>query len=138
MKIFIDVDGVILLAKEGNGPMGLTLKDGVDEFIPWAVSNFDCYWLTAWAPSGRTSMIEGKLLPYLPEEAKNIKIGVWSGLKTEAIKDGDFIWIDDNLLNDEKVYLEDNGWLSNFILVNSSEASIKPVMQKIKELCRMA
>lgn len=133
MKLMIDVDGVILYHRPGDGPIGMSLKEHVDEFFKWATANFDCYWLTGWAPNGNRTLIDKMLLQHLPDEAKTINVANWNDLKTEAITDGDFRWIDDELLKAEREYLENNGWFDNFILVDPTEPSLKHVMQRIKD-----
>jgi hypothetical protein len=112
----------------------LSVKEGVDEFIPWALSNFDCYWLSAWSSNGSVSDIHKDLLPYLPPEAESIPASKWGEYKTDAIVDGNFIWIDDNLLSAEQEYLEKNGWLGRFVHVDVMEPSIRPVMKRIVEV----
>lgn len=126
-RLYLDVDGVLLLPN-GGPDGGPTVKEGVPEFLEWASSNFECLWLTGWAPLGRMGMIKNKLLPMLPECAKKFGCAQWCDLKTEGITDGDFYWIDDNLLTDEKQVLEDKGWSGRFIKARSSDPSIKAVM----------
>jgi len=137
-KLFIDVDGVILIPRQGSGsgPLQMSLKEHVDEFIIWATSEFDCYWLTGWAPNGHMKMINDRLLPHLPPEASNIKVAIWSDLKTEAISNGDrnWIWIDDNLLKNERAYLESINCLRNFILIDPQEPSLRYAKGKIEHV----
>lgn len=133
MRLFLDIDGVLLTAQPGNGPMGLALKEHVDEFLIWATSYFDCYWLTGWAPGGYMGMINDKLLPHLPPEAQHISIGLWNDIKTEGLpQDKNWIWIDDNLLRNERERLEEIGCLRNFILVDKLEPSLRHVKSRIE------
>ena len=142
MRLYIDVDGVLLTYRpdKDGGPFGLSQKDGVPEFIEWATANFDCYWLTAWATNGRDRLLKDKLLPYLPDAAQQIKIAYWSDLKTEAFKDGDgdFLWIDDNLLGAERQFLEEAGWMDNFIRVNTKDTTLAPVVAEIQRRAKRA
>lgn len=132
-RLYVDVDGVILSHRPGGGPIGMSLKEHIDEFFKWATSNFDCYWLTGWATHGNRQLIDTILLPHLPEEAKLIDVAIWSNLKTDAIKNGESLWCDDELLKPEREYLEENGWFNNFILVDPNEPSLKHLIQKIKQ-----
>lgn len=137
MYLFIDVDGVLLNSRPGNGPLRMSLKENVDEFIIWATSEFDCYWLTGWAPNGRMKIINDNLIPHLPPEASNIKVAMWSNLKTEALPDNkDWIWIDDNLLKNERAQLESAECLKNFILIDPQEPSLRYAKGKIEQVRR--
>lgn len=137
MHLFLDVDGVLITPQSGSGPFGFALKEHLDEFIIWAVANFDCYWLTGWAPNGHMGLLNDKLIPHLPPEAKQIKIAIWNDLKTEGVPKGtNWIWIDDNLLRNERQQLELTGCLRNFILVDPQEPSLRHVKSKIESLRR--
>ena len=135
MRLFIDIDGVLLSTQPG-GPLGMAFKEHVDEFIIWATANFDCYWLTGWAPNGHMRIISDKLLPHLPPEAKYIKVAMWNNLKTEGLPQdsNNWIWIDDNLLRNEREQLEKMGCLRNFILVDRLEPSLRHVKSKIEHV----
>ena len=39
-KLYIDIDGVLITTKNPVAP------SGIDRFIQFITSNFDCYWLT--------------------------------------------------------------------------------------------
>ena len=148
--LYIDVDGVILkwqakepahivrdMALQKNLPAywltlhKAVLADDVDEFIKFAAARFDCYWLTAWAPTGNLKMIRDQLLPLLPQEAASFTALRWDDLKTEAITHPDFYWVDDELMQGEKRFLEERGWLGRHILSNPYEPSLKPVMARL-------
>lgn len=138
MHLYLDVEGVLITPQPGSGPFGLARKEHLDEFIIWATANFNCYWLTGWAPSGHMNLLNDKLIPHLPPEAKKIKVSIWNDLKTEGLpyKNNDWIWIDDNLLKNEQKYLESIGCLRNFILVDPQEPSLRHVQSKIENLRR--
>lgn len=132
IRLFIDIDGVLLFSRPGNGPMGLQMKEHVDEFIIWATKNYDCYWLTGWAPYGFMRMIDTHMLAHLPPQAKTIKAGIFNKFKTEALDPkGGWIWIDDNLLPHDKEFLETNGLVRNYVPVDSEEPSLRHVMGRI-------
>lgn len=137
MKLFIDVNGTITsYTLKGDGPSlsGQALKDGVIDFFDWATNEFECYWLSNLVPRGMMLSFRREVLPLLPESAQKVKAANFTNLKTEAILDGDFLWIDDNLLQQEKAYLEEHGWLNNFIHVDHNATSMAPVISEIKRL----
>ena len=134
MRLYIDIDGVIIAPVAGDGPFGLAMKEYVDEFIEWATDSFDCCWLSCWAVHGNMHLIEEKLLPWLPPEAKTIKAAKWGYLKTEALEGRDWIWIDDNLLPKEKEFLEERKLLDHYIHVDPIEPSLRLVMGRIKQV----
>lgn len=136
MKLFIDVNGTITSEARKDGVSGLdgqSLKDGVDEFFDWATQSFDCYWLSNLVPRGMSLVFRKTVLPYLPESAKLVKPAFFTQFKTEAIKDGDFLWIDDSLLQEEEKYLNERGWLDGYIRVDKNATSMAPVMAEIKK-----
>ncbi|MEM3097470.1 MAG: hypothetical protein QXU32_01955 [Nitrososphaerales archaeon] len=132
MRLYIDIDGVLLIPKNDNNQDAPPLKEHVDEFIKWAVYRYDCYWLTAWAPDGTMDTIKSELLPYLPKEANAIKPSKWHDLKTEALDPaGGWIWIDDNILPGEQRFLEMYGLQNNFIKVDPYDPSMRNTMRRI-------
>jgi hypothetical protein len=134
-KLFIDVNGTIttyLNAKHGED----TFKEGLEEFFNWATKQFDCYWLSNLIPRGMMFGFKRETLPLLPEAAKSVKPAYFENLKTEAIKDGDFFWLDDNLLQEEKAYLEERGWLDGYIPADRNGASMVSLMAEIKKRMR--
>lgn len=135
MKLFIDIDGTITSKALESGPEARLwgLKEGVGEFFDWATSKFDCYWLSNWVPRGSMFNFNRSILPLLPESVKLVKPAYFEDLKTEAIVDGDFFWLDDNLLSEEKKYLEDHGWLNGFIHVDRNGTSMAPVVAEIEK-----
>lgn len=130
--LYIDINGTITSHKLKGEIDNEGLKEGIEDFLIWATNSFDCYWLSNNIPRGLMGYFRREFLPLLPPIAASIKPGIFAGLKTEAIKDGDFFWIDDNLLAEEKKYLEDNGWLDRYIYVDSNATSMAPVMSEIK------
>jgi hypothetical protein len=134
MRLYIDIDGVLIAPVDGDGPFGLALKEHVDEFLEWATLNFDCYWLSGWAVYGNMSLINEKLLYWLPPVAKTIKVARWGYLKTEALEGRNWIWIDDELLDEEKEILEKHKLLDHFIHVDVTEPSLRLVMGRIQQV----
>lgn len=115
-KLYLDIDGVLITAKNPKAPKG------IDSFIEFITSNFDCYWLTTHCKGNSTACIE-YLRGYLSEEAlRNLQIvkpTMWNTLKTEAINMNEpFIWLDDYPMMAEKKELEKHGKLESLIQVN--------------------
>lgn len=136
MKLFIDVNGTITsYTLQGDGPSlsGQALKEGVTEFFDWVTSEFECYWLSNLVPRGRMLSFRREVLPVLPKSAQKVRAADFTNLKTEAILDGDFLWLDDNLLQQERAYLEEHGWLDNFIYVDHNATSMAAVVSEIKK-----
>lgn len=139
MRLYLDVDGVLLTPARPsqNTTLSYEPKDGVAEFVEWATSHYDCYWLTAWARHGYSPVMKMELFPRLPKSAERIKFAKWGNLKIEGIQgDGNFCWIDDNLLRDEDEWLTERGWRNRFVQVDAHELSIEPVMAQIKAVER--
>jgi hypothetical protein len=102
MKIYLDIDGVIL-------KKDLTMPDYGNEFISFLVTNHDCYWLTTHCRGGNNNAINhlSKCYPLSTLELlKMIKQTDWTDLKTEAIDlNSHFIWLEDYPFESEKVVL---------------------------------
>ncbi len=134
MKLFIDIDGTITshAIKNKSEIKDWGLKESAGDFFDWATKNFDCYWLSNWVPRGSMFNFNKNVLPLLPESAAQVQPAYFESLKTEAISDGDFLWLDDSLLTKEKQYLEEHGWLDRFIHVDKNATSMAPVIAEIK------
>lgn len=118
-KLYIDIDGVLLKGRED------TPVDNVHELISFAVSNFDCHWLTTHCKGDPQPAID-YLSEYLAEEdielLKKVKPTDWRTLKTEAIDfSSDFCWIDDYVLHAEEEILFANGKEDSLILFDHSK-----------------
>ena len=121
-KLYIDIDGV-LIGERTQGD-GFRLAKGAREFLDFALTHFDCYWLTTRANHGDAGPALEALSPYADEAfmilAQKIKPSKWRTLKTEAINlKMDFYWIDDQLLWTEREALKENGCLDRWIEVNT-------------------
>jgi len=120
MLLFIDVDAV-LLGKSDARNVEHCLAAGCEEFIDFALENFDCYWLTSHC-KGDADTVLNYLRPYataqLLEKLKKIKPTTYKTFKTEALY-GNFIWIDDSPTMYEFNYLEENDLLHRWLQVNT-------------------
>ncbi len=130
MKIYIDIDGVIL---EKNG----TIPDYGVEFISFLTTYHDCYWLTTHCRGGSNRTID-YLSKYYSEASieclKTIQQTDWTTLKTEAIDfKSDFIWLDDYPFESEKIVLQKNHKIKALIVVDLNiQNELKRVQKEIE------
>ena len=117
MNVYLDIDGV-LLANENNA------ANYADEFLQAVLSAYpeSTYWLTThnWRGENRTKEV---LAPHLKPETvpllDKIKPSVWNEMKTDGINFSEkFIWLDDDLWEDELKVLERYNATDNFILID--------------------
>ena len=105
-KLYLDIDGA-LVTKDGDP------AEGVAEFLRFAVSNFDCYWLSTHCQGDGTRAflyLVGKLPPESVPDIKRVKPTSWATWKTDAIDfSGDFYWLDDNPFDTELSVLRGHG-----------------------------
>lgn len=114
-KLYLDVDGVFLVPTslvDHDCPWGL--PDDAEEFLDWALTGFDCYWLTSRDYRGDRGEIERafrlslqtlSLPSFLVNALERIEPNRWSRTKTSGIDlKSDFYWIDDAA--DEKAVVE--------------------------------
>lgn len=135
-KLYLDIDGVLLTSKNTKA------ADGAIEFVNFALSNFDCYWLTTHCKDGNCKQVLKLLAQYLPDDVvenlKKVKPTKWNTLKTEGIDfESDFIWVDDYVFEAEKKVLELHTCVENLLLVNlDNHDELLRVTQKITEIGR--
>jgi hypothetical protein len=117
MNVYLDIDGV-LLANESNA------ANYADELLQAILTTYpdSTYWLTThnWRGENRTKEV---LSPYLKPETvpllDKIKPTVWNEMKTDGINFSEkFIWLDDDLWEDELKVLEAHNATDNFILID--------------------
>lgn len=115
-KIYLDIDGVILANED-------YLAIGAEEFIKYAVENFDVYWLTTHCTeSDATHAINyvmragnESLRPHLEKLIPTS----WSEYKTEAIDfTKPFLWFDDDCYLGERQDLEKNNAFNSWVEVD--------------------
>jgi hypothetical protein len=115
-NIYLDIDGVIL-ANEEN------LSIGAEEFIKYAVENFDVYWLTTHCTQSDAAHAINYVMragseSLRPHLEKLIPTS-WSDNKTEAIDfSKPFLWFDDDCYLAEKRDLEANNAFNSWIEVD--------------------
>jgi hypothetical protein len=130
-KLYLDVDGVLLTAKETH------IADHVVPFIDYIIDNFECYWLTTHC-KGDTKAVLNHLSEYfdqsIVEKLKVVKPTSWNTLKTEAIDfSSDFYWLDDNPMQFEIDIINSKSLGDRLIIVDLDK---KDELQEImKRLC---
>ncbi|MFC1560332.1 hypothetical protein ACFL3W_00135 [Pseudomonadota bacterium] len=119
MKLFIDIDGVLLGKSAATGEC--ILANHAKDFLEFCLANFDCYWLTTHC-RGSVDTVLTYLAPYASAELntliERIKPTNFKTFKTEALC-GDFIWIDDQPTAYEIQVLDDNNQLDRWYQVNT-------------------
>jgi hypothetical protein len=107
MKIYLDIDGVIL-TKEGKQMPFLK------EFLLYVfnLAGEEVYWLSTHCKDGNTERViqhlKGNVEDDVLEVLKMVKGTKWDTLKTEGIDlDGEFLWFDDNIFESEDRVLEE-------------------------------
>lgn len=130
MKIYLDIDGVLLTKKQ-------TLPKDASSFIQFTIENYDCYWLTTHCRNGSNQAItylsqfySGKNLELL----KKVKPTSWDTLKTEAIDfDSEFFWLDDYPFEAEKKVLRSKGKENALLQINLNRPNeLTAVIEKLK------
>lgn len=130
MKIYLDIDGVIL-------KKDLTIPEYGKEFISYIIANHDCYWLTTHCKGDNNNALKHLSKSYPPstrEQLKIIKPTNWRDLKTEAIElNSDFIWLEDYPFESEIKVLNKANKLDSLITVDlNRENELKLVQKKIE------
>ena len=67
MNLYLDIDGV-LLGKEDSGSPEIRLALYAEEFLVFALAQFDCFWLTTHC-QGRTEEVLKYLAPYVRQHS---------------------------------------------------------------------
>lgn len=119
MKLYIDVDGVLLGSVDGE----VQLAKGAESFIDYVLERFDCYWLTTHCKGSvepALSYLKGYSTEHFYRSIQKIKPTTFDVFKTEAIDlSEDFIWIDDSPLSAEIEILDKHGKLNSWVEVNT-------------------
>jgi hypothetical protein len=115
-NIYLDIDGVIL-ANEEN------LSIGAEEFIKYAVENFDVYWLTTHCTQSDATHAINYVMragsESLRSHLEKLIPTSWSDNKTEAIDfSKPFLWFDDDCYLAEKRDLEANNAFNSWVEVD--------------------
>jgi hypothetical protein len=110
MKIYLDIDGVLLDTKEYKQMPYLK------EFLTtvFDISRGEVYWLSTHTKHGKSDIalyhLEEELDKDIFEMIKGVKNTKWNTLKTEGIDlNSDFLWFDDVIFQAEYNFLESIG-----------------------------
>ena len=141
MKLYLDVDGVIL---GQNHDGDIVLIPDIDKILRYSKENFQCYWLTT---HGRYSTED--VLSYLAPFSKDFEPSIfahieavrWNVLKTEALDfSRPFIWIDDQPLQAEIQVLRKHACFGNWLFIdtfrNINDLTIKKIEERRREILR--
>lgn len=131
MKIYLDVDGVILTKDKEQ-------MEGLRDFLLAISSLFpnDIYWLTTHCKENDNSRVLGHLKGLLEDDLyeilETVKPTTWYELKTEAIDfNEDFYWFDDCVFLAEQNILKEKGVYDSWIKVDNNLGDITKFLQNI-------
>lgn len=134
MRIYIDIDGVLLANEENPAQYA-------EELIKYLADNHDVYWLTTHC-RGDAIPTQKHIARHFPNQDTLRALGRfkptnWDTWKTEAIDFSQaFLWIDDDLFPEEQEALEKFGVLDSFIqidLANDME-QLNKVITRLQQL----
>lgn len=128
--MYLDIDDTLIQYRGAGKP-----APGAAEFVLWAKTHYDLYWLTMWWPSGikaPTRVQElSQILGLLPEVIHNIPAAAFwpiqayhvddtqnktNGLHWERLDAGHpWVWVEDSLLRSEREYLKTKRMLHHHI-----------------------
>jgi hypothetical protein len=131
IRLFLDVDGVLLGQSEGR----TILAPHAGEFIDFILAHFECFWLTTHC-NGNVQTVLDYLRPFAPADLlakmKAIRPTSFRVLKTEPLA-GNFFWIEDQPLAAELADLRRRGLGDRWIEVNTRQRS-DDLLHAIREL----
>lgn len=128
MKVFLDVDGV-LLGTDRDKPHRLALADFALDFLAFLLPRAEVFWLTPHC-RGSTAAVVAHLVHHskasdrerLLTLAGAVRATDWRLLRTEALPaDGRFLWLDDAPEQGELAMLRGRGWLDRWLYVDTRE-----------------
>jgi hypothetical protein len=115
--IYLDIDGVLLANDKEPAKYA-------EEFLTYITNNYTVYWLTTHVHGDNDWVIEflGRFLsPIAMQTVAKIQVTPkdWETAKTEAVDfSRQFLWIDDDLYEDERSSLIAHGVLDNWVEVD--------------------
>lgn len=128
MKIFLDVDGV-LLGIDRERPQRLLLADHALDFLAFVLARAEVWWLTPHCRGDGRTVVDHivrhskasdreRVLKLAPQ----VRATDYRALRTEALPaDGRFVWLDDAPEQGELAMLRSRGWLDRWLFVDTRE-----------------
>lgn len=137
MKIYLDIDGVLLANDESPALYA-------EELIDYLVNNHDVHWLTTHC-KGDAVHTQQHLSQYFKDQKTLANLGKirptnWNTFKTEAIDFSEpFVWVDDDLFDSEYRELSKNNATDRVILVDLSKdpSSLLSIITKLQDGSRL-
>jgi len=130
-RLYLDIDGV-LLTKQGVPALHIV------EFLEFATSHFDCYWLTTHCDGDATTAflyLVGKFPPEAVPYLEKIKPTKWKLWKPEGIDfSSDFFWLDDYAFDGDRKVLAEHRALEKLKIVDlaSNPNQLKDLINTLK------
>ena len=121
MKIFLDVDGV-LLGIDRERPQRLLLADHALDFLAFVLARAEVWWLTPHCRGDSRTVVDHIVRHSKASDrervmklAPQVRATDYRGLRTEALPaDGRFVWLDDAPEQGELAMLRGRGWLDRW------------------------
>ncbi|MCK5940965.1 MAG: hypothetical protein KAI24_03255 [Planctomycetes bacterium] len=128
MKVFLDIDGV-LLGTDRERPTRMALADHAVEFLQFVTANFDVAWLAPQCRGDADAAVQHLVRHSRMSErervmsaAAKVRATDYRALRTEALpRDGAFVWFDDGPAERELAFLRQRGWLDRWQWVDTRE-----------------
>ncbi len=132
MKIYLDIDGVILTRDHKIPEYG-------EEFVSYLISHHEVFWLTTHCRGGENAAIIYLSQFYSVSTLTKLKQVIqtdWMDLKTEAIDfNSGFIWLDDYPFESEKRVLNKYNRIDALMVVNlERQSELRELKRKIEQL----
>jgi hypothetical protein len=135
IQLYIDIDGVLVRSRFLRPPFDKSMEVApyAFDFLVWAVSLYDCHWLSTRDADGSHDGILRAFkyalsVPVLPDPVIRLICAVrptlWNACKSSALPFGtDFLWLDDNPSSLDLLELDRQGCRDRWIEVNTD---VKP------------
>lgn len=128
MKVFVDIDGV-LLGPDRDKPHRFALADHALELLAFVVAKAELVFLSPHANGDVQPAIDQLVRHAKASDRERVldlaakaKPCRYRALRTEALPaDGDFVWIDDEPTPEELEVLRARGWLDRWLWVDTRE-----------------
>lgn len=134
-RLYLDIDGVLLTKRHTSAPPGIL------PLVVFAVTNFDCYWLSTHCKGDSRTALAYLARFYEPQDLSLfavVKPTNWETLKTEGIDfQSNFFWLDDAPFQAEQAVLKQHGLLDRLVVVDlEKQRAIEYILQKLQALLR--